>query len=49
MRKDKYGRFWNLPKNELCPKCGQPDNCGDCNCKKLSIKDVEILKGEINE
>jgi len=46
MRTDKYGRTWDFPKNELCPTCGQPDSCGDCNHKKLSEKEVKILKGE---
>jgi hypothetical protein len=46
MRKDRYGMTWNLPKNELCPKCGQPDNCGDCNCKKLTRNEVRTLKGD---
>jgi len=43
---DKYGRAWLYPKNELCPKCGQPDSCGDCNCVRLRDKDVkQILFG----
>ena len=46
--KDRYGRGWKLPKNELCPKCGQPDSCGDCNHKKLSKADV-IKLGGLNE
>ena len=45
MKKDKFGRKWNLPKNEVCLKCGQPDSCGNCNHKKLSNKDVLVLKG----
>lgn len=40
---DIFGRIWNLPKKELCNKCGQPDNCGDCSCKKLSKKDYLVL------
>lgn len=43
-KKDKFGREWNLPKKELCPKCGQPDSCGDCNHKKLSNDEVNRLK-----
>jgi hypothetical protein len=38
---DKYGRTWgSLTRKELCPVCGQPDNCGDCNHKKLSAQNV---------
>jgi hypothetical protein len=48
-KKDKYGRIWNLPKNEVCPKCGQPDSLGDCNHKRLTNKEVEILKGMFKE
>lgn len=33
---DRYGRRWTLPDRELCPVCGQPDNCGDCTHKRLS-------------
>ena len=29
---------------EKCPKCKQPDNCGDCNCKPLSKSELSILK-----
>ena len=46
--KDKFGVNWNLLKEELCHICGQPDNCGDCNHKKLSKKDIKILKGAKN-
>ena len=42
--KDKFGRKWFLPIRELCPICGQPDNCGDCNHKKLYRADVKYLK-----
>jgi len=45
LKKDKFGRTWLLPQNELCPKCGQPDSCGDCNYKRLSSKQVRILNG----
>ena len=41
--KDIFGRFWDLPKRELCNICGQPDSCDNCNHKKLSLKDIEIL------
>ena len=43
--KDKYGRQWDSPSNEVCPTCGQPDSCGDCNHKKLRNKDVIELGG----
>jgi hypothetical protein len=46
---DKYGRKWNLPKSELCPKCGQPDSCGDCNHKKLTIREVLYLGGNLTK
>ena len=42
--KDKFNRIWNFPKKELCKICGQSDNCGDCNHKKLDIKSVKFLK-----
>lgn len=32
--------------NELCPVCDQPDSCGDCNHKPLSLKDIKLLLGE---
>jgi hypothetical protein len=44
--KDKYGVKWKLPKNELCPSCGQPDSVGECNHKRLSNESVEILGGK---
>jgi hypothetical protein len=46
MKTDKYGRKWDLPKKELCPTCGQPDNSGDCNHKRLCPADVLDLGGE---
>ena len=42
--KDKFGVIWYLPKKELCKKCGQPDSCNNCNCKRLHKKDIEFLK-----
>jgi hypothetical protein len=42
--KDIYGRYWNLSNSELCPICKQPDNCGDCNHKKMNDKEVLALK-----
>lgn len=42
---DKFGRVWKNPSWDLCPVCGQPDNCGDCNHKKLSETDVVELGG----
>ncbi len=41
--KDKYGRVWSFLKNELCPICGQPDNCGDCNHERLTNSDVKFI------
>ena len=46
--KDHYGRVWPYPKNELCPVCGQPDSCGDCNHNKLTDAEVaNILYGVV--
>ena len=45
---DKYGRLWPLlAPRERCFKCGQPDNCGDCNCNPLSVEQVLELDGEL--
>ena len=33
---DKYGRKWAIPEECLCPKCNQPDVCGDCTCGKIT-------------
>ncbi len=46
MPKDKYGREWDLHKNELCPICGQPDNCNECNHEKLTEEDVRMINNE---
>lgn len=46
MTTDRYGREWDLPANELCPECGQPDNVGDCDHTPLSDKDAQTLAGE---
>lgn len=40
---DIYGYEWNLPADELCDDCGQPDSCGDCEHAKLSDADRELL------
>jgi hypothetical protein len=40
---DKFGREWNLSAAELCPECGQPDSCGDCNHEPLSNADFMLL------
>lgn len=45
-KKDKFGRVWN-PHTLVCSGCGQPDDCGDCNHKPLSIEDVKALGGKI--
>jgi hypothetical protein len=45
--KDIFGRVWDIPKKELCPTCGQPDTCGDCNHKTLTdseAKELGVLK-----
>lgn len=43
--RDRFGRAWQLPKTELCPTCGQPDNTGECNHLPLTDEEVEILGG----
>ena len=43
LHQDKFGRAWDLPENELCPECGQPDSCGDCNHERLSDYEVSML------
>ena len=45
MKEDKYGVKWEIPENELCPDCGQPDSCGDCDHSPLSQEEIEFLKG----
>lgn len=45
--KDKYGRKWNSPIQELCPICKQPDSCGDCNHEKITNKGVIELGGKL--
>ena len=42
---DRFGRVWSNPIWDKCPVCGQPDNCGECNHKKLNLKDVIELGG----
>ena len=42
---DKFGHRWDLPKNELCSTCGQPDSCGDCNHQPLTRLQVDWLGG----
>jgi hypothetical protein len=44
-RPDRYGRDWSeLPDEELCPDCGQPDSVGDCSHNRLSDLEVADLK-----
>lgn len=45
---DMYGVPWhNLPASELCPTCGQPDNCGECNHEPLKWPEVIRLLGGV--
>lgn len=44
--KDKFGVTWDLPKDEICSTCGQPDNSGDCNHQQLSKEEVKMLGGK---
>lgn len=46
MTTDRFDRIWDLPAEELCDICGQPDNCGDCNHERLSTEDVAALGGK---
>ncbi len=46
---DKYGRIWDLPKEELCPTCGQPDNCGDCSHQPLTVAQVKQLASDVDQ
>jgi hypothetical protein len=48
MTTDKFGRIWSLPKNELCPKCGQPDSCRNCLHKRLTNVEVIRLGGKFS-
>ena len=47
--KDKFGRIWNLEEDEVCPECGQPDNYGDCNHKKLPLLQAYKLMKELSK
>ena len=42
---DSFGNTWMLPSSEVCQKCGQPDNCGDCNHQPLTPEEVRELGG----
>lgn len=43
---DCYGVVWpEVPENERCPECGQPDNCGDCQHGWLGVEGVLTLGG----
>ena len=46
---DRYGRTWNLPSGELCPECGQPDNCGDCTHEPITAEQAAELGANDNE
>jgi hypothetical protein len=52
MKTDKYGNTWDLPENELCSECGQPElvhlgflSCRDCNHHPLNRDEVLFLGG----
>ena len=47
MPTDTHGRTWDLPDAELCPGCGQPDNCSDCDHTALSDDAVVTLGGQL--
>ena len=44
-KRDQFGRSWDLPPEERCMICGQPDSLGDCNHEQLSESDVQSLGG----
>lgn len=43
-KRDRYDRLWPV-EIDVCPECGQPDNCGDCTHGKLTDQDVIDLGG----
>jgi hypothetical protein len=43
-RPDLFGRRWQLPDEELCEVCGQPDSYNDCNHKRLPNAHVRYLQ-----
>lgn len=46
VNRDWYGRLWpNVPDNERCETCGQPDNSGDCEHGMLTHAEVAQLGG----
>ena len=45
--RDSFKVLWNLPYNEVCPTCGQPDNIGDCIHFQLDAQDVRDLGGVV--
>lgn len=40
---DRFGRLWDKPELDLCPKCGQPNKSSECMCKKIDSKEAEKL------
>jgi hypothetical protein len=45
-RIDRWGRNWPS-EMELCPDCGQPDNCGDCDHTRISDEDrLTLIHGD---
>ena len=43
MHRDIFGRLWDVDRDESCPVCGQPDNCGDCNHEPLSDEQLQQM------
>jgi hypothetical protein len=39
---DRFGRSWPAL-TVVCSECGQPDNCGDCNCKEVGTKAINKI------
>ena len=44
----RYPINWSkyFPKEELCPTCGQPDSCDDCNHNVISKEEAQVLLPE---
>lgn len=45
---DRYGRVWP-PGAEVCPECGQPDNCGDCNHARINDEQALELGAVVDD
>jgi hypothetical protein len=48
MIKDKFGRNWRLPEEELCPECKQPDTENQCNHNAITLEEAIRLGAVMN-